>query len=155
MTPSRPRRIASIAFGVLGVLLIFASFLLGYMTRSLFNERAFADRAAASLENPQFAGYVSEQIADAVIKAKPDLVGLRPVLVGVGRSVVSSPPFRAAVRRGARALHHAVMSGTSTNLVLSVQDIGATYEDIGVYADLANRGELTVRVYAVAVESGW
>jgi len=124
MTTSRPRRIASLLCGVLGVLLIFASFLLGYMTRSLFNERAFADRVAASLENPHFAGYVSEQIADAVIKAKPDLVGLRPVLVGVGRSVVSSPPFRAAVRRSARALHHAVMSGTSTNLVLSVQDIG-------------------------------
>jgi len=130
MTPSRPRRIASLVLGVLGVLLIFASFLLGYMTRSLFNERAFADRVAASLENPPFAGYVSEQIADAVIKAKPDLVGLRPVLVGVGRSVVSSPPFRAAVRRGARALHHAVMSGTSTNLVLSVQDIGVLVESM-------------------------
>jgi hypothetical protein len=126
----RPRRIASLLCGALGVLLIFASFLLGYMTRSLFNERAFADRVAASLENPNFAGYVSEQIADAVIKAKPDLVGLRPVLVGVGRGVVSSPPFRAAVRRSARTLHHAVMSGTSTNLVLSVQDIGMLIESM-------------------------
>src|SRR6185436_14967215 len=29
------------------------------------------------------------------------------------------------------------------------------YEDIAVYADLANRGELTVRVYAVPGEDGW
>jgi predicted amidohydrolase YtcJ len=49
-----------------------------------------------------------------------------------------------------RALEQAESLG-----ITSVQDIGATYEDIGVYADLANRGELTVRVYAVAVESGW
>jgi predicted amidohydrolase YtcJ len=39
--------------------------------------------------------------------------------------------------------------------VTSVQDVGATYEDIGVYADLANRAELTVRVYAVPPETGW
>ena len=43
-----------------------------------------------------------------------------------------------------RALEHAESLG-----VTSVQDVGATYEDIAVYADLANRGELTVRVYAV------
>ena len=118
------RRFATAASGLLGVLLILAAVLLGYTTRSLFNERAFSDRVAASLEDPQFAGYVAEQIADAVIKAKPDLVGLRPVVVGVGRSVVSSPPFRAAVRRSARTMHRAIMSGTGKNIVLGVQDLG-------------------------------
>jgi predicted amidohydrolase YtcJ len=36
-----------------------------------------------------------------------------------------------------------------------VQDVGAVYEDIAAYADLANRGELTVRVYAMPAEGGW
>ncbi len=116
------------ACGALGVLLILAALLLGYATRSLFNERAFADRIAASLEDPRFAGFVAEQIADAVIEAKPDLIGLRPVLVGVGRSVVSSAPFRAAVRRSARTLHHTIMSGTGKNIVLTVKDVGALLE---------------------------
>jgi predicted amidohydrolase YtcJ len=49
-----------------------------------------------------------------------------------------------------RALEHAESLG-----VTSVQDAGATYEDIAAYADLANRGELTVRVYAVPAEGGW
>ena len=49
-----------------------------------------------------------------------------------------------------RAIEHAESLG-----ITSVQDIGATYEDISVYADLANRGELTVRVYAVPAEGGW
>ena len=49
-----------------------------------------------------------------------------------------------------RAMEHAESLG-----VTSVQDIGATYEDIAVYADLAARGELTVRVYAVPAEGGW
>ena len=88
---SRFRHIASASCGVLGVVLIFAAFLLGYATRSLFNEQAFSSRVAASLEDPRVANFVAEQLADAVIKAKPDLVGLRPVLVGVARSVVTTP----------------------------------------------------------------
>jgi hypothetical protein len=130
MAASRFRHIATATCGVLGVLLIFAAFLLGYATRSLFNEGAFSARVAASLENPHFAEYVAGQMADAVIQAKPDLIGLRPVLVGAGRSIVSSPPFRAAVRRSARAAHRAIMSGTGKNIVLSVQDLGVLLESM-------------------------
>ena len=49
-----------------------------------------------------------------------------------------------------RALEHAASLG-----VTSVQDMNATYEDISAYADLKNRGELTVRVYAALSEGGW
>ena len=51
--------------GALGILLILAAVLLGYATRSLFNDRAFSDRIAASLEDPRVANYVAVQIADA------------------------------------------------------------------------------------------
>ena len=49
-----------------------------------------------------------------------------------------------------RALEQAQSLG-----ITSVQDLGATVDDIAVYADLANRGELTVRIYAVPGEAGW
>ncbi len=49
-----------------------------------------------------------------------------------------------------RALEHAASLG-----VTSVQDMHATYEDIAAYADLANRGELTARVYAAPTDAGW
>lgn len=123
MAASRMRRLGAGLLGTLGILLILASLLLGYMTRSLFNEQAFASRVAASLEDPRVANFVAEQLADAVIKSKPDLVGLRPVLVGVARSVVATPPFRAAVRRSARLVHHAILSGTGKEILLSVQDM--------------------------------
>lgn len=71
---------------------------------------------------------MAEKITDGLIEAKPDLVGLRPVLIGLCRSVVSSPPFRAAARRSARTLHHAIMDGSARNIVLTVQDIGALLE---------------------------
>ena len=62
------------------------------------------------------------------------------------------PPMSAEQRLRAikRALEHAESLG-----VTSVQDFGASSEDLAVYADLVNRGELTVRIYAVTAEAGW
>jgi predicted amidohydrolase YtcJ len=49
-----------------------------------------------------------------------------------------------------RALAHAATMG-----VTSVQDMNPAYDDVAVYADLANRGELTARIYAAPMETGW
>jgi predicted amidohydrolase YtcJ len=49
-----------------------------------------------------------------------------------------------------RALEHARSVG-----VTSVQHMVASYEDVAAYADLAARGTLTTRVYAVPMETGW
>ena len=49
-----------------------------------------------------------------------------------------------------RALAHAASLG-----VTSVQDMNPTYDDISMYADMANRGELTARIYAAPMETGW
>jgi predicted amidohydrolase YtcJ len=49
-----------------------------------------------------------------------------------------------------RALEHAESLG-----VTSVQDVGASADDIAAYAALASRSELTVRVYAIQAEGAW
>ncbi len=49
-----------------------------------------------------------------------------------------------------RALGHAASLG-----VTSVQDMNPSYDDISIYAELANRGELTTRIYAAPMETGW
>ena len=130
MAARRPREIAAAICGTLGTLLILVAVLLGYATRSLFNERAFSDRVAASLSDPRVAEFAAQRITDAVIEASPNLVGVRPVLIGLTRSVVESAPFRAAVRRSARAVHHSIMSGSGTRIVLNVQDLGAILESM-------------------------
>jgi len=48
MVAPRARSFAAGLCGTLGILLILTALILGYATRSLFNERAFADRVAAS-----------------------------------------------------------------------------------------------------------
>jgi predicted amidohydrolase YtcJ len=62
------------------------------------------------------------------------------------------PRLTAAARLHAikRALEHAASLG-----VTSVQHMNPDYDDIAVYADLANRGELTARIYAAPMETTW
>src|SRR5205823_3714152 len=75
------------------------------------------------------------------------------VLKDAAMSYVSRviPPLTREQRTHAvkRALEHAASIG-----VTSVQDMNPEYADIAVYADLANRGELTARIYAAPLETG-
>ena len=59
-----------------------------------------------------------------------------------------TPDQRLAVVK--RALRYAASVG-----VTSLQDMNPSYDDIAVYAELANRNELTARIYAVPLELGW
>ena len=49
-----------------------------------------------------------------------------------------------------RALDYAASIG-----VTSVQHMNPEYEDIAAYSELAERGELTTRIYAAPLETGW
>ncbi len=62
------------------------------------------------------------------------------------------PPMSHAHRMRAvrQALEHASSLG-----VTSVQDMNPSYDDIKAYADLADKGELTVRIYAAPMETEW
>ncbi len=54
------------------------------------------------------------------------------------------------VRAVKRALAHAASLG-----VTSVQDMGPSYSEISIYGELAQRGELTARIYTAAGIAGW
>ena len=62
------------------------------------------------------------------------------------------PPMSSARRVAAikRALKHAASLG-----VTSVQDMNPEYADVAQYAALAERNELTLRIYAAPIETGW
>ena len=108
MAASRMRRLGAGLLGTLGILLILASLLLGYMTRSLFNEQAFASRVAASLDHcvgldalvvATVAEY--EELAVALAEDRARLAALREALAA---ALPTTPLFDAA--RFARELEH-------------------------------------------------
>jgi predicted amidohydrolase YtcJ len=76
------------------------------------------------------------------------------VLQGAAMDIVARVLPKVTSDQRLRAVKRALELAESFG-VTSVQDAGASYEDVGAYAELANRGELTVRVYAVPPEAGW
>jgi len=62
------------------------------------------------------------------------------------------PPLTAErhIRTVKRAMEHAASLG-----VTSVQDMNPSYADIATYMILAEKGELSVRIYAVPMETDW
>ena len=75
---------------------------------------------------------------------------LKDAAMDLVRKVVPAMTAEQRLRAVKRALEHAASLG-----VTSVQDMNPSYEDLAVYADLANRGDLTARIYAAPLETGW
>jgi hypothetical protein len=127
LAAQRKGRIRPIFAGIFGILSVFAilvALLLGYLTRSLFNPDAFADRAASSLKHEGVARLIATRITDQLIAYRPDLIAFRPILIGTTHSIVSSAPFSAMIRRAARVSHRTLLSETGKNISLTVADAG-------------------------------
>lgn len=107
-----------------GILVIWFEGLLVDASHGIFKADAFAERAVTSLGDPQVSAWVADKITNAVIAQRPDLIGVRPLLVGATGSLVQSEPFRAVARRALRAAHASVFSESSERVLLSVPDVG-------------------------------
>jgi predicted amidohydrolase YtcJ len=75
---------------------------------------------------------------------------LRDAAQGLVDKVV--PPLTHAQRM--RAIHQALDHAASLG-VTSVQDMNPVYEEVKAYAELQEKGELTVRIYVAPMETDW
>jgi predicted amidohydrolase YtcJ len=75
---------------------------------------------------------------------------LKDAAMGLVSRVVPAPSPEARLRVLREGLRHAAALG-----VTSVQDMNPAPEDVAAYAELQERGELTVRVYAAPLETRW
>ena len=90
--------------------------------RNLFNPQVFGARAARSLSDPGVSAYAADRIATAVIRSRPDLITVRPLLVAAAAGIVPTEAFRALVQRAAKEAHRAAFSEASERIVLSIPD---------------------------------
>ena len=119
------------ALTVLGVVALTGGTMLGQVRRGLFDSDGFADRLASSLHDPRVSAFVADAMTNAVVREKPDLVTVRPLLLSTASGVAQSDAFAAVVRVAARQAHATVFSRGGRALLLSVPD-----------ADLVLRGAL-------------
>ena len=120
-------------------MIVAANAALGVVRRGLFDSDMFASRLGDSLDDDRVSAYVADAITSAIVREKPDLVGVRPILLSTARGVVASDAFRGVVRVTARQAHAAALSKGGRNLLLSVPDVGVV-----VRGALANAGPALV-----------
>jgi len=94
-------------------------------TRSVLDPDRFGANIAASLSDDRVAQYVASQLTDAIISQRPNLLAVRPVLLGSVQSIVRSTPFRGIVARSARTTHRFFFEQAGSRIVLSLPDVGA------------------------------
>jgi len=110
---------------VLGAIVAGVSGFFVITTRSVLNPDRFGANVAASLGDDRVANYVATQLTDAIISQRPNLLAVRPVLLGTVQPIVRSAPFRAVVARSARTAHRFFFEQAGSRLVLSLPDVGA------------------------------
>jgi hypothetical protein len=94
-------------------------------TRSVLDPDRFGANIAASLSDDRVAEYVAGQLTDAIISQRPNLLAVRPLLLGSVNSIVRSAPFRAIAARSARTTHRFFFEQAGSRIVLSLPDVGA------------------------------
>ncbi len=115
--------LARLAFVVGGLCLAFGA-VGSTVSHSLFTDRVFGDRVAASLDNPGVAAFVADRVTTGVLQESPDLTGVRPLILVTVRELIALAPMRALVRTAARSSHQAVFAEGTRRIALSVPDVG-------------------------------
>ncbi len=95
-----------------------------YLNRAVFSSGGFADRAASTLQDESVRAVISEKVSDEVVKKRPDLVAVRPVIGAVTDGIVRSPAFGALFRAGVFDLHRSVFDSNRDSVSLAVSDVG-------------------------------
>ena len=122
--PKRMRRVISVMVLLAGAVSIALGAIGSTVSHAVFDSRAFANRAAASLEDPRVANLVADRVTTTIIEQSPDLTAIRPLILVTVRGLVALEPMRALVRTAARSAHNAFFAEGTRRIVLAVPDVG-------------------------------
>lgn len=121
MKPARhslvwPCLIAGVSALALGSILFVAS-------RSLFNADSFGAKAEQSLADPGVAAASAEFVTQAVVRSRPDLIAVRPLILAAANVLVDTRGFQALAGKAARRLHQTIFSEGARRILLSLPDL--------------------------------
>ena len=108
---------------VAGAVLVFAGALLLYVRSEILDEDAFADRAAAALNDDATRDVVSTEIVVGLIEnGSPDLVAARPLVEQVVDTVIDSGPFKQVFREAALQTNRLLFVRDKRSVAFDVSD---------------------------------
>lgn len=116
----------TVALSIAAALCLLAGGVGTYARHAVLDERAFADRAARTLESDEVRSEAAVRIAARVVADRPQLWGSEPLLrSALEDAVVGRAEFHGAFRAGAGRLHHALFEDRDAEASLTVAGTGA------------------------------
>ena len=142
------RRLVSWVLAVVAAVALMVSVVATFAKREVFDADRFAARTEQALQTEAVSAEVARRLTEAVITAQPDLVAVRPLVLGAAEGVVRSAAFGAVVRGSVRDLHRSAFDADAGTVTLTVVDAGLLVSEAldRLRPDLAARIPDTVRV---------
>jgi hypothetical protein len=128
----RGRRAAAVswALAVLAAIAFATGAVLTYAEHTVFRSDAFADRAAATLDEQPVRDAAARRLTNVVVGVRADLVAVRPIIELAARSVVGTAQFRSLVRRAALEAHRSAFDAHARGLTFQIRDAGLLVADV-------------------------
>lgn len=108
----------------LAALALTVALVAGYLQQTVFDADGFAGRVDAALRTEAVSADIANRLADAAVRAEPDLIAVRPLVAGAAQGIVRGAAFRSLVRGAARDVHRSVFDRDAGTVTLTVADTG-------------------------------
>lgn len=116
---------AGIALAVLAAVCLVAGGIGAYADREVVDGDRFAARASQSLDDEAVREVIAEEIVgEALTKASPDLLAVRPVLLTAVEALTGSRQFRRLFELAVRDAHAVLVGERRTSLILDLDRAG-------------------------------
>jgi hypothetical protein len=116
------RTAAAIVLIVVGALCTLQGVAFLWLNDTIFNSDNFAATAVEAAKAPPVRTEISRILVDEAVKAKPDLLTVRPLLETVVETVVSTPLFKQVLILAVRDLHRGVFNTGERSFALDLSN---------------------------------
>ncbi len=98
--------------------------LAAYVNHSLFNSRAFANRAVSVLSDDAVKAQVGDAITDAAVEQVPNAVAARPLISSAAGSIVGSRALQSLLVQAVEDLHRTIVKRDRDTVTVSIENVG-------------------------------
>jgi hypothetical protein len=147
---STGRRLLAAVVAVLASVAILITLLAHYADHILVDSSGFANRAVSVVRTPGVESVIVDTVTGRLVADAGDQPGVQPLIQSAVSEALSDPLITADIRDAATSLQSQLVSGTATQLTLSLPDIGPSIASVietkspALADEVRNLGTITV-----------
>ncbi|MEO1061416.1 MAG: hypothetical protein AAFZ07_08355 [Actinomycetota bacterium] len=97
--------------------------LTAYARDNILDAGEFADRGAATLDDPDVRSFVAREAVDGLVELRPDLLSVRPILLAATEFILDSDTAADILRFGLAETHATLLSGSDDTVTVRLADL--------------------------------